>query len=347
MNIPKSPPFKALYFVASICFGLIVSPMALLAASGEKIGSAVAIVNTVTVDYANERRGLAAGDDVRQDEFVEVSADSQGEFRLDDDTKLALGPGARLLLDRFVYDSDKRAGSIVVNLAKGAFRFMTGLAAKSTYVVRTPTAAITVRGTVFDVFVLADNSTWLLLHEGTVEVRGDGDACRVLNRPGYLLTVSANGNVGVPVNWQRLPGRTSDFDAAFPFVGRPPQIDPNPPLTRSAIVDAVYARQDNPACITVAPSMPGMRRIDSPPPRQRERVRRASVGPDVEVTRTRPGRVVVKRPKRPPPSRPGRGTDAGGVPIGISIGIGGIRPGGRGVGPRRGPPKVGKGRNSH
>jgi hypothetical protein len=347
MMLPSIQSSRALGFVASLSVGLVVSSTALLAASGDTIGSAVAIINTVTVEYADEKRELAAGDNVRQDEFVEVSADSQGEFRLDDNTKLALGPGARLLLDRFVYDSDRKTGSIVVNLVKGAFRFMTGVAAKSTYVVRTPTAAITVRGTVFDVFILADNSTLLLLHEGAIEVRGDSDACQVLDRPGYLLRVSETGRVGTPINWQRLPGRTVTFDAAFPFVGRPPQIDPMPVLSRSAIVDAAYARYRTSACITAAPVMPGLRRIDLPPPRPKDRVRRIKADPEVDVIRVRPGRVVKKPPPKRPTSPPERSTDAGGPPIGISIGIGGFRPGGRGIGPRHQPPKTGGGRSKH
>lgn len=314
-----------------------------MAAPGEKIGSAVAIINKVTVEYASEKRELTQGDNVRQDELVEVSADSQGEFRLDDNTKLALGPGARLLLDKFVYDSDKKAGSIVVNLVKGAFRFVTGVAAKSTYIVRTPTAAITVRGTVFDVYILADNSTLLLLHEGAIEVRGDGNTCRVLDRPGYMMRVLANGRVGAPVNWQRLPGRTFAFDAAFPFVAQPPTIDPLPHLQRSAIVNAAYVSQRASACSTAAPFIPGLRRIDPPRRGPQERVRKARADRDVDVVRVRPVRVVKKqppkRPKSPPSRNPGRQTDVGGLPIGISIGIGGFRPGGRGIGqrPQRGP----------
>lgn len=343
MMLSNSRPLRVLGFISCLAVGLGCSPATSWAASGDTIGSAVAIINTVTVEYASEKRELAAGDNVRQDEFVEVSADSQGEFRLDDNTKLALGPGSRLLLDSFVYDSDRKTGSIVVNLVKGAFRFMTGVAAKSTYVVRTPTAAITVRGTVFDVFILADNSTLLLLHEGAIEVRGDSDACQVLARPGYLLRVSETGRVGTPINWQGLPGRTFNFDAAFPFVGRPPQIDPAPVLTRSAIVDAGFDRPRISACSTAAPIMPGLRRIDEPPPRQRERVRRIRAVPEVDTIRLKPGRVKRPPPKRRPP-RPDREPGVGGLPIGISIGIGGSRPG-RSVGPRHQPPKIGGGRS--
>lgn len=332
----------SLGIVACMSCGLFASSTALMAASGDKIGSAVAIINTVTVEYANEKRELTPGDNVRQDELVEVSADSQGEFRLDDNTKLALGPGARLLLDKFVYDSDKKVGSIVVNLVKGTFRFITGVAAKSTYIVRTPTAAITVRGTVFDVLILADNSTLLLLHEGAIEVRGVGSgACRVLDRPGYLLRVSANGRVGAPVNWQRLPGRTFGFDAGFPFVSQPPTIDPLPHLQRSAIVNAVYASRRASACRTAAPIVPGLQRIDPPQRRQPERLRRAKVDRDVKVVRVRPVRVVKRQPPKRPQSPPRRRAEAGGLPIGIVIGIGGFRTGGRGIGQRRPAPNFG------
>ena len=134
------------------------------AASGDSIGDARTIVSVVKADFEKQERDLSVGDNVRQNEVIEVSADGKGEFRLNDDTKLALGPGSRLVLDKFVYDSDKKAGTIVLDLTKGAFRFITGVASKPTYLIRTPVASITVRGTIFDLFILPDTTVWLLLH---------------------------------------------------------------------------------------------------------------------------------------------------------------------------------------
>ena len=154
--------------------GLLLAAMGpAQAASGDRIGESVVITNVVMADFAEKQRKLAKGDEVRQDESIEVNTDAQGEFRLDDETKLALGPGSRLVLDKFVYDSDKKAGSIVVNMMKGAFRFITGAAAKTTYVINTPNASITVRGTIFDVYILPDRSVWVLLHEGALEATGN------------------------------------------------------------------------------------------------------------------------------------------------------------------------------
>ncbi len=98
------------------------------AESGAEIGDARTIVSIVKADFDKQERELTIGDVVRQDEVIEVSNDGKGEFRLNDDTKLALGPGARMVLDKFVYDSDKKAGTIVLDLTKGAFRFITGVA---------------------------------------------------------------------------------------------------------------------------------------------------------------------------------------------------------------------------
>jgi FecR-like protein len=208
------------------------------AAPGDAIGSAVVVVNLVTAQLEkSDQRKLATGDDVRQQELIEVSPDGRGEFKLRDQTKLALGPGSQLLLDRFIYDPDISGGAIVLNLAKGAFRFITGVAAKPAYVIRTPTASITVRGTIFDVYVQADGMSWLLLIEGAVEICNENGKCRVLDEPGKLIRITPDGSIGIPVNWTELPGRQeTKFESAFPFVVNAPQVDPNPIFTPEQIV---------------------------------------------------------------------------------------------------------------
>jgi hypothetical protein len=90
----------------AICISaLLMSSGAAVAAPGDAIGSAVTVVNYVTASLENaaDERQLASGDDVRQQELIEVDQDSRSEIELNDRTKLALGPGARMLLDKFVY----------------------------------------------------------------------------------------------------------------------------------------------------------------------------------------------------------------------------------------------------
>lgn len=278
--------------------------------TGTPIGDAVLIVNRVTADLEQDHRTLATGDNVRQDETIEVSADGKGELKLADDTKLALGGGARLVLDKFVYDSDRRAGSIVLNLAKGAFRFVTGVAQKPTYEIRTPNASITVRGTIFDVYVLPNNTTWLLLHEGAVEVRNDKRVCRVLNEPGHMLRIGAGGEVGQPINWNGLPGRAGiRFEDAFPFVVDRPQLSPPVIMTADAVMARSRPRAVSQDCVTPVP--PGLRtqrtdnRRDGDPPKAQRVKQTAAPDPEPE---TKPKRRRVEQPEPdrdddPPPRR--------------------------------------------
>ncbi len=201
-----------------------------------QIGSTVAVLNHVVAEYERDRRDLQAGDRVHQDEVIEAGEDSKGELMLDDSTMLVLGPRSRLLLDTFVYNGERKKGDIAVNLMKGAFRFITGSATRTSYRIRTPVAAITVRGTVFDVY-LADTGLWLLLLEGGIRACNDQGTCRNLSQPGQILHVSSDGSMGQPSRWASLPGRGAlPFDTAFPFVTNSPVIDPDPVLTREEIL---------------------------------------------------------------------------------------------------------------
>lgn len=204
--------------------------------TGAPIGSTVLVVNRVTAELAREARTLRIGDDVRQDEVIEVAPNGRGELKLNDETKLALGPGSRMLLDKFVYDAQQTNGSIIMNLVKGTFRFITGIATKPSYLIRVPNASITVRGTIFDLNILDNGEVWALLIEGALEACVDGGACRVLDQPGMIVRISG-GNVGQPTRWTSLPRRrNASFDQAFPFVTQAPQVDPVPIFTREAIL---------------------------------------------------------------------------------------------------------------
>jgi hypothetical protein len=298
------------------------------AGPGTEIGDARTIVSLVKADFETEERDLEVGDIVRQDEVIQVSDDGRGEFRLNDDTKLALGPGARMVLDKFVYDSDKKTGSIVVDLTKGAFRFITGIAAKPTYEIRTPNASITVRGTIFDAYVLADDSAWLLLHEGAIEVTSAKNVCHVLDRPGQLIQIDSGGTVSAPLNWQDMPGRdAADFDVAFPFVATAPQIEPRPTTTRDGVIDASFPKAEEKACSNTRKPKTIKADDGDDKPRKKKAKRQASNDDDYE-----PPRKVRRKPQYEPPDDDyGGGARATDIIIRGGFG-GGYRPGGYGGG---------------
>jgi len=103
-----------------------------------------------------------------------------------------------------------------------------------------------VRGTIFDVYVKPDDTAWLLLIEGAVEVCTASGKCLVHDEPGKLIRILPD-TVGVPVKWAGLPGKEDAvFDSAFPFVSRAPGIDPNPVFTREQIVLGTFPEKPHP-----------------------------------------------------------------------------------------------------
>ena len=148
---------------------VLVAGAAMLAATtaplfaGEQIGSTTMIVKKVTGEMSGEVHPLAVKDNVHQDEAIETSISSASEIVFLDDTKITLGPNTRLKLDRFVFDPDPARGKFVLTTVKGVFRFVSGNLAKESYVIRTPTVTIGVRGTEFSVVTNDDGATAVLL----------------------------------------------------------------------------------------------------------------------------------------------------------------------------------------
>ena len=102
--------------------------------------------------------------------------------------------------------------------------------------IKTPTASITVRGTIFDVYVEETGAIWMLLHEGEVRVCNDRGVCQVLDDPCRLVRVDGGGTVGDPGNWNGLRGNEDvDFETAFPFIETPPSFDPEPRFERASV----------------------------------------------------------------------------------------------------------------
>ena len=118
------------------------------------IGAAAAANNEVLRELGGASARLGVGDPVFINEIVRTGLESAAKLVFLDSTNLALGPISRVILDRFVYDPSRASADAVgLKLAKGIFRFTTGVLAKKDYSLTTPTAAIGVRGTVLDIAV--------------------------------------------------------------------------------------------------------------------------------------------------------------------------------------------------
>jgi hypothetical protein len=225
--------------------GLVVSAMlCLLSLSGARaqdaapeIGTAVLIKRDVVATLGDSKRDLREGLRVHRTEYLQTGDQAQAELKLDDQTKLALGPNAGLKLDEFVVGKSGGVTTIGVNFVKGTFRFITGSQKKDAYVIETPSATIGVRGTVFDVYVDGSGDTLVLLHQGEVNICSKTRNCRRHNSVGRIIHATTAGVLSAPIKFYNglIPG-LSGVGAAFPFVGKALRIDPVRRLRAAAIV---------------------------------------------------------------------------------------------------------------
>jgi hypothetical protein len=216
--------------VAACALTLLAGPP-VAAASELEIGTMVLVKNTVTGKLGTVERRLQKGSRVHRNELVRTGPQAQAELRLDDNTKLALGPEAELLLDEYAVGGRNDAKSVALKLVKGTLRFLTGRHAGETYKIETPSATIGVRGTVFDVYIGPSDDTFVLLHTGRLEVCSRTRACRPHRSVGRVVQATVQGVVSQPLKWTAdlVPG--VKIGQAFPFVGKRLEIDPVRRLT--------------------------------------------------------------------------------------------------------------------
>jgi hypothetical protein len=145
----------------------------------EHIGSTALARNDVTRESAGASAPLVTGDSVFRNETVRTGADSNARLVFLDSTNLGVGPTSSVKLDQFVYVGEANGQKMTVNLAKGVFRFTTGVLDKKAYEITTPTSAIGVRGTVLDIAVQGPDTRVTLV---------EGQALVCPRRPGVSFS---------------------------------------------------------------------------------------------------------------------------------------------------------------
>jgi hypothetical protein len=163
------------------------------AADAVKVGQAEIVRNEVVTVGDAELIPINVGDDLVRDATIRTSANSDAKFGLIDNTKLTLGPGSTLKIDRAIYANDSRYKQITIRLTEGVFRFITGNSDKKSYKIETPYASIGVRGTILDIRI-AENQTLVTLQDGAANVCAGAKCTQLLDR-GQTANVTRQGNI--------------------------------------------------------------------------------------------------------------------------------------------------------
>ena len=155
-------------------------------------GTAVGVRPDAKAQINATDRILEVGADVSVGELIVTGSAGQVQIVFDDDTRLVVGPRSALLIETYLMASGNTAQKLAINALGGSFRFITGNSPKPAYAINTPTAAIAVRGTEFDLVVQLSN-TKVMLYDGALQICGAGGACQELTRS-CEIAVTTNQN---------------------------------------------------------------------------------------------------------------------------------------------------------
>ena len=183
------------------------------AAAAEAVGEAVEIKTAVT----GEQGPLEVNSAVYRDDRIRTSQSGLGQFVFRDGTKLAVGWGSSVVIDRYVFDDSDSVKRLSIKAAKGTFRWISGSSKSSAYQILTPAGTIGVRGTAFDFFVGPDGTTAVVLLNGAAQFCGPG-GCRQLTRRCDCVIADRSGGMTDVKHVDRSVLQTLGTNRALPFL---------------------------------------------------------------------------------------------------------------------------------
>ena len=113
---------------------------------------AVGVVSKVLGQTQIGGAAAAVGAAVHMGDRLRTGANARLQVTFHDGSSLTLGENANVVVDRFIFDTDKSSANVVLNATQGALRFAGGKIERmhnKNILVNTPNAALAVRGTHF------------------------------------------------------------------------------------------------------------------------------------------------------------------------------------------------------
>jgi Ca2+-binding RTX toxin-like protein len=211
--------------------------MAPEAGSMVQIGSVVNMKGQVFADHGDGVHPLSVGAPVHQGEVILTKAGSNVEIKFLDDTVLSEGENSNLRLDTYAFDPSK-GGSLLFNMAEGAFRVVTGKIADDNpenFKLKSPLATIGIRGTT----VVSEIRNGIEKH-GAEEIHA-GKALTIQNALGQVQLVTnsrgmvdfrSDGSMGAPRPFSVQ--EIQHFQSVTPIQSVPTFTAPPPPPPSSS-----------------------------------------------------------------------------------------------------------------
>jgi len=184
--------------VAALATGLAVSSHAI--AEPATIGAVIQRNYKGAIAEHREiaRHAIYFANDVHAEEKISTGYNGATRLRLLDDSQVAVGANAEIVLDEFVYDPGTLTSSGLLEFSSGAFRYVGGEAKhKEGLKLVTPTATLAIRGTELVIFVAPSGRTEVNVIEGAITVTACGGGGSQDLGAGEQATIDPNCGLSV------------------------------------------------------------------------------------------------------------------------------------------------------
>lgn len=187
-------------------------------ADGAPVGKTSRATQTVTLSGSGRTTVASSNTEVNFLDRITTNGSGIGEFVFNDNSKLAVGPSASVVVDQFVLKKSNSFAKLSLSAAKGSFRWISGRSPSSAYRFKTPRGTMGIRGTAFDL-TARGGSVHIVLLGGSARFC-NGSGCRTLSRAcDYIVADGRSISSAKPVG-SSFPS----FQAAakvFPYLANP------------------------------------------------------------------------------------------------------------------------------
>jgi hypothetical protein len=195
----KTTSFAGLYRLALAGTAVLVLAASAGGARADKVGVAAAVnPDAFSSLSGSPQTQLNIGKSIFFSERINTTGSGLVQVLLVDGSTFTVGPGSDLVIDKFVYDPNKKTGEIAASFSKGVMRFVGGKISKNadSVTVNTPAGALAIRGGMVQGSVNGNKAIFSFLFGETMTLTGKNGQQYTVFQPGNTIdTTTGNPNI--------------------------------------------------------------------------------------------------------------------------------------------------------
>ncbi|BAQ17633.1 hypothetical protein GL4_2190 [Methyloceanibacter caenitepidi] len=170
--------------------------MAVAGASSGALANKVGVAAAVNPDAFSGGKEIRIGKSIFYNERISTDANGVVQVLLVDGSTFTVGKNSNVVIDRFVYDPNKKTGEIVTSFSKGSMRFIGGKISKNPggVTVNTPDGSLAIRGGMAQGAITSRGTIFSFLFGNEMVFKSKSGKVYTVYQPGYTLDLSS----GVP-----------------------------------------------------------------------------------------------------------------------------------------------------